>query len=74
MNCFCGMVNRRKAFGLIFNKDHCQRSSSSQKFDTLLAVFERPQNLSSVLVERSRAIVITTKPRQMMQMEEDDLE
>ena len=24
---FCGMVNRRKKFRLISNRDHCQRSS-----------------------------------------------
>ena len=27
MNCFCGMVDRRKAFSLISSRDHCQRSS-----------------------------------------------
>ena len=30
MNCFCGMVDRRKAFSLISSRDHCQRSSSSR--------------------------------------------
>ena len=29
MNCFCGMVDRRKAFSLISYLDHCQRSSPS---------------------------------------------
>ena len=29
MNCFCGMVDRRKAFSLISSRDHCQRSSPS---------------------------------------------
>ena len=27
MNCFCGMVDRRKAFSLIFSWAHCQRFS-----------------------------------------------
>ena len=30
MNCFCGMVDRRKAFSLISSRDHCQRSSPSR--------------------------------------------
>ena len=30
MNCFCGMVDRRKAFSLISSRDHCQRSLPSQ--------------------------------------------
>ena len=34
MNCFCGMVDRRKAFSLISNRDHCQRSSQSRISDT----------------------------------------
>ena len=29
MNCFCGMVDRQKAFSLISSWDHCQRSSPS---------------------------------------------
>ena len=29
MNCFCGMVNRGKAFSLISSLDHCQRFSPS---------------------------------------------
>ena len=34
MICFCGMVNRRKAFSLISSRDHCQRSSPSRISDT----------------------------------------
>ena len=34
MNCFCGMVDRRKAFSLISSRDHCQRSSPSRISDT----------------------------------------
>ena len=30
MNCFCGMVDRHKAFSLISSRDLCQRSSPSQ--------------------------------------------
>ena len=55
MNCFCGMVDQQKAFGLISSRDHCQRSSPSRISDT--------QNLSSGLVEWSCAVVITTTPR-----------
>ena len=29
MNCFCGMVDRRKKFSLISSQDHCQRFSPS---------------------------------------------
>ena len=29
MNCFCGMVDRRKVYSLISSRDHCQRSSPS---------------------------------------------
>ena len=51
MNCFCGMVDRRKALSLISSRDHCQRSSPSRISDTPRAGFEPAQNLSSGLVE-----------------------
>ena len=51
MNCFCGMVDRRKAFTLISSWDHCQRSSPSQIPDTPRAGFEPAQGLSSGFVE-----------------------
>ena len=60
MNCFCGMVDRQKAFSLISSRDHCQRSSPSRISDTPRAGFEPTQNLSSDLVELSSAVVITT--------------
>ena len=63
MNCFCGMVDRRKALSLISSRDHCQRSSPSRISDTLRAGFETAQNLSSGFVEWSCAVVITTTPR-----------
>ena len=63
MNCFCGMVDRRKAFSLISSRDHCQRSSPSRISDTPRAWFEPAQNLSSGLVEWSCAVVITTTTR-----------
>ena len=44
MSCFCGMVDRRKAFILITIRDHCQRSSPSRIFDTLRARFEPARN------------------------------
>ena len=34
MNCFCGMIDRRKAFSLISSRDNCQRSSPSRITDT----------------------------------------
>ena len=63
MNCFCGKVDRRKAFSLISSRDHCQRSSPSRISDTPLTGFGPAQNLSSGLVEWSCAAVITTVPR-----------
>ena len=63
MNCFCGMVDRRKAFSLISSQDHCQRSSPSWISDMLQAGFKPAQNLSSGFVEWSCAVVITTTPR-----------
>ena len=64
MNWFCGMVHRRKAFSLIFSRDHCQRSSPSPILtETLQGGFEARENLSSGLVEWSCAVVITTTPR-----------
>ena len=63
INCFCGMVEQRKAFSLISSRDHCQRSSSSRISDTPWAGFEPTQNLSSGLVEGNCAVVITTTPR-----------
>ena len=43
MNCFCGMVDRRMAFSLISNRDHCQRASPSRIPDTPRAGFEHTQ-------------------------------
>ena len=40
MNCFCGMVDWRKAFSLISSWDHCQRSSPSRISDSPQAGFE----------------------------------
>ena len=58
MNCFCGMVDRRKEFSIISNRDHCQRSSPSLISDTPRAGFEPAQNLSSDFVEWICAVVI----------------
>ena len=63
MNCFCGMVEQRKAFSLISSRHHCQRSSPSRISDTPRAGFEPAQNLSSDFVEWSWAAVIITTPR-----------
>ena len=45
MNCFCKMIDRRKTFSRIFNRDHCQWLSPSQISDTTLAELEPAQNL-----------------------------
>ena len=58
ISCFCGMVDRRKAFCLISSRDHSQRSSPSWISDTLQAGFESVQNLSSGFVEWNCAVVI----------------
>ena len=63
MNCFCGMVDQRKAFSLIFSKDHWQRFSPSWISDTPQAEFEAAQNVISGFIEWSFAAMITTKPR-----------
>ena len=65
MNCFCGMVYRRKAFSLISSQDHCQKFSPSRISDTPLAGFQPTQNRSSGLVEWNCAVVITTTPRSL---------
>ena len=62
INCFCGMVDRWKAFSLISSWDHCQKSPALQVSDTPRAAFEHVQNLSSGFVEWSYAVVITTTP------------
>ena len=54
MNCFCGMVDRRKAFSLISSRDHCQRSSPSWISDTPRAGFEPAQNLSFFEIHYSK--------------------
>ena len=51
MNCYSGMVDRRKAFSLLSSRDHCQRSSPSRISDTPLAGFEPAQHLILGLVE-----------------------
>ena len=50
-NCFCGMVDQRKTFGLISSRDHYRRPSPQRVSDTPCAGFEPGQNLSSGLVE-----------------------
>ena len=59
-NCFCGIVDWRKAISLISSLDHCQRSSPLWISDMPRAGFQPAQNLSSGLVEWSCAVVITT--------------
>ena len=63
MNCFCGMVDRRKAFSIISSRGRRQRSSPPRISDMLRAGFEPAQNLSSGLVERGCVVGITITPR-----------
>ena len=65
MNCFCVMVDRRKAFSLISSRNHCRRSWPSWISDTPRVGFEPAQNLISGLVKWSCAVVITTTPRRL---------
>ena len=44
INCFCGMIDLRKAFSLISSRDYCQRSSPSRISDSPGAGFEPAQN------------------------------
>ena len=50
-HCFCGMVDHRKALGLIFNRYHYIKFSPLRISDTLQTKFEPAQNLSSEFVE-----------------------
>ena len=63
INCFCGMVDWRKAFSLISSREHCRRPLPSRIFNTPRAGFEPAQNLSSGLIEWSCAIMLTTTPQ-----------
>ena len=63
MNCFCGIVDRRKALSLISSRDQCQSSSPPRIFDTSGAGCEPAQNLSLGFVEWNCAVVITTKKK-----------
>ena len=58
MNCFCGMVDQRKAFSLISSWDNCQRSSPCRISDMLRAGFEPVQTLRKVSVIDSWYITV----------------
>ena len=62
-NCFCGMVDRQKAFSLVSSQDHCQRFSPSQSSDTPRAGFKPAENPSSESTEGICAVMITTTSR-----------
>ena len=53
MNCFRGMVDRRKAFSLISSREHCQRSSSSQISETLQAGLTRRTASDKILLDKA---------------------
>ena len=62
MNCFCGVVDRRKTFSRISNQDHCQKFSQSEISNMLRARFELARNLSSDFAEGSCVVVATVTP------------
>ena len=51
MNCYCGMVDRRKVLNLISSRDHSQKLSPWQTSQTPRAGFEPAQNPSSGFVQ-----------------------
>ena len=57
---FCGMVDQRKTFSLIFSLDIAARDFHNRESPTRRAGFELVQNLSSGFVEWSCAVVIPT--------------
>ena len=64
MNCFCGMVDRRKAFSLIFSRDHCQRSPPSRISDTPRAgLFKKWDDLFKSGITLYKAETATTRHR-----------
>ena len=44
MKSFCGMIDQRKVFNLVFSCNQCQRFSQSQISDTLPVGFESALN------------------------------
>ena len=62
VNCFCRMVDQRKALSLISKWDHCERFSPLQISDTLRVGFEPAQNQGSDFVEWSCVVVLITTP------------
>ena len=66
---FCGVVDWRKAQGLIFSRDNCQRFSSWQISNTLAAWFEPTQNYISGFAEWGCAAV-TTRDHDIIQIPE----
>ena len=53
MNCFWGMVDRRKAFSLISSPGHCERSLPSRISNTPRAGFEPEFRLCRIKLRRS---------------------
>ena len=59
MNCFCGLVDQRKALTLISSWNNCGGVSLSQTSDMPQAGFESLPTLSSDFVKWDCAVVIT---------------
>ena len=63
MDCFYGMVDQRKAFSVMSNRNYRQRSSPSRISATPQVGFRPVQDMSSDFDEWSCAVVKTTTPR-----------
>ena len=61
INCFCGMVDRRKAFSIISSRYYCQRFSPLQISDTPRAGFENMGKYSSYVQFKCRLSVAFLK-------------
>ena len=60
MNCFCSMVDQRKAFSLISSWDHCQRSSPSRISDMPRAGYHPFRKHHSIFIESTEQTQINT--------------
>ena len=65
MGCFCGMVDQRQTFRLIFSQDHSQKSSPSRISHTSGPWYECAQNRTPGFAEWICTVAMTTKPRRL---------
>ena len=60
LNCCCKIVDRRKTLSFAISRNDCKGISLSQTSDTMRAVVELVQGLSSGFIEGSCALVVST--------------